>query len=61
MLTPCPHPVRPRHQRLAAPRRSPPRPWPAMPAIVQMQLGQQITRVLQRVRSGEACRANRPE
>jgi hypothetical protein len=61
MPTPCSHPARPRHQRLAAPRRSPLRPWPVMPAIVQMQLGQQIARVLQRVRGGEVRRANRSE
>jgi len=61
MPTPCSLPARPRHQRLAAPRRSPLRPWPVMPAIVQVQLGQQIARVLQRVCGGEARRANRPE
>jgi len=61
MPAPCPHPARPLDYRLATPHRPRLRPWPVLPATAQMQLAQQVARVLQRVRTGEARHADRPE
>jgi hypothetical protein len=60
MPTPCPHPVRPLHHRLATPHRPRLRPWAALSATAQLQLAQQVARVLQRVRIGEARRVDDP-
>ena len=55
-----PNPTRPPHRQLATSRRRP-RLWAMLPLAVQTQLAQQLARLLQRVRDGEAGHADHAE